>query len=171
MEKEGTITNSGGTVQWRYAGVKPPGQARPDLEILDEVFRRVRKLYEGSIDPKDAPILKADWRYAKASLAEDVLKEISGRAWKDLPEKGLKAGDLVKGLAELDFQGGATSSGAWIYAGCFARGKNLTKRRDPKDPTGLGLNPGFAWTWPGNMKILYNRASCDAEGQPMPARD
>src|SRR5512138_1294137 len=170
MEKEGSITNSGGTVQWRYAGVKPPGEARPDLEIIDEVFRRVRKLYEGSSDPKDAPILKAEWSYGKETLAEDVLKEISGRAWKDLPEKGLEAGDLVKGIGELDLHG-ATSSGTWIYAGCFARGKNLTKRRETYDPTGLGLNQGFAWTWPGNMKILYNRASCDAEGKPMPARD
>jgi len=170
MEKEGSITNSGGSVQWRYAGVKPPGEARPDLEVIDEVFRRVRDLYEGSTDPKDAPILKAAWSYRKDTLPEDVLKEINGRAWVDLPDKGLKAGDLVRKIGDLDLHG-KTSSGTWIYAGCFAGGTNLTKRRDPKDPTGLGLSPGFAWTWPGNMKILYNRASCDAEGQPMPARD
>jgi formate dehydrogenase major subunit len=170
MEKEGTITNSGGMVQWRYAGVKPPGQARPDLEIIDEVFRRVRDLYRGSSDPKDAPLLRAAWDYRKESLAEDVLKEINGRAWKDFPEKGLRAGDLVRRIGDLEHDG-STSSGAWIYAGCFAGGKNLTKRRDANDQEGLGLNTGFAWTWPGDMKILYNRASCDAEGKPMPARD
>jgi formate dehydrogenase major subunit len=170
MEKEGTISNSGGMVQWRYAGVKPPGQARPDIDVIDEVFRRVRDLYRGSTDPKDAPILRAAWSYRKDALAEDVLKEINGRAWKDLPEKGLKAGDLVKGPGELAHDG-TTSSGAWIYAGCFARGENLTKRRKAKDPSGLGLNSGHAWTWPSDMKILYNRASCDAEGRPMPARD
>ena len=171
MEKEGTLTNSGGMVQWRYAGVKPPGQARPDLEVIDEVFRRVRDLYRGSTHPKDAPILRASWSYRKGSLAEDVLKEINGRAWKDLPEKGLKAGDLVRRVRDLDWHG-STSSGVWIYAGCFGGGENLTKRRDPKDdPSGLGLNPKYAWTWPDNMKILYNRASCDAEGKPMPARD
>ena len=171
MEKEGTITNSGGMVQWRYAGVKPPGAARPDLEVIDEVFRRVRKLYEGSKDAKDAPILKASWSYRRESLAEDVLKEISGRTWADFPAKGLKNGDLVRRVGELEGDG-STSSGAWIYAGCFGGGENLTKRRDPKDhPSGLGLNPGYAWTWPDNMKILYNRASCDAEGKPMPARD
>jgi formate dehydrogenase major subunit len=170
MEKEGTISNSGGMVQWRYAGVKPPGQARPDIEIIDEVFRRVRDLYHESSDPKDAPILRAAWSYRKDTLAEDVLKEINGRAWSDLPEKGLKAGDLVRAPSDLAHDG-ATSSGAWIYAGCFAGGENLTKRRKSKDPSGLGLNPGYAWTWPSDMKILYNRASCDAEGRPMPARD
>jgi formate dehydrogenase major subunit len=170
MEKEGTISNSGGSVVWRYAGVTPPGEARPDLEVIDEVFRRVRDLYAGSSDPKDAAILKAAWSYGKETLAEDVLKEINGRAWKDLPAKGLASGDLVRRLADLEPDGG-TSTGAWIYVGCFAGGVNLTKRRDRKDPSGLGLNQGFAWTWPGNMKILYNRASCDADGKPMPARD
>ena len=171
MEKEGTITNSGGMVQWRYAGVKPPGQARPDLAVIDEVFRRIRELYRGSTDPKDAPILRAAWDYRRDSAAEDVLREINGRAWKELPEKGLAAGDLVRRIGDLE-PDGSTSSGTWIYAGCFAGGVNLTKRRDPKDvAAGIGLNRGFAWTWPGNMKILYNRASCDAEGKPMPARD
>ena len=31
--------NSGGMVQWRHAAVKPPGQAKPDGEIVDYVFR------------------------------------------------------------------------------------------------------------------------------------
>src|SRR6185369_6897752 len=129
MEKDGTVTNSGGLLQWRYAGVKPPGQARPDLEIIDEVFRRVRDLYKGSTEAKDAAILKASWNYPKDTLAEEVLKEINGRAWKDVPAKNLKGGDLVKGIGALEADG-STSSGAWIYAGCFGGGKNYTKRRD-----------------------------------------
>jgi len=174
MEKEGCLSNSGGLVQWRYAGVKPPGQARSDLEVIDEVFRRVRDLYKGSSDPRDAALLKANWSYPKDGLAEAVLQEINGRAWKEVPAKQLKAGDLVAGIGELQADG-STSSGAWIYAGCFGRGKNLTKRRDFRAErlkhVGITLNSTYAWTWPGNMKILYNRASCDAQGQPMPARD
>ncbi|HVI24297.1 MAG TPA: formate dehydrogenase subunit alpha, partial [Myxococcales bacterium] len=174
MEKEGSLSNSGGLVQWRYAGVKPPGQAKPDLEVIDTVFRRVRDLYKDSTDPRDAAILNANWHYGKESLAEDVLKEISGRAWKDVPAKNLEQGDLIARIRELEADG-STSSGAWIYAGCFARGKNLTKRREMRAerlrPLGIALNSDYAWTWPDNMKILYNRASCDADGQPMPARD
>jgi len=134
----------------------------------------VRDLYKTSTDPKDAAILKAVWNYPKEGMAEAVLKEISGRAWKDMPDKSLKNGDLVKGIGELQADG-STSSGAWIYAGCFGRGKNLAKRRDFRAErlkrVGITLNSTYAWTWPGNMKILYNRASCDADGQPMPARD
>jgi formate dehydrogenase major subunit len=165
MEKNGTISNSGGMVQWRHAAVKPPGQAKPDGEIVDLVFRRVRDLVKDSADPKDEIIKKSLWTY---TTAEDVLREINGRALRDIPSAGLKAGDLVNKVADLQGDG-STSSGAWIYAGVFAGGVNLSKRRDSlTDPGGLGLFPNFAWTWPNNMRILYNRASCDRHGKPYP---
>jgi formate dehydrogenase major subunit len=165
MEKNGTISNSGGMVQWRHAAVKPPGQAKPDGEIVDLVFRKVRDLVKDSREPRDEIIKKAFWTYTSA---EDVLREINGYALRDNPETGLKAGDLVRKVSDLRADG-STSSGAWIYAGVFANGENLSKRRDSKtDPGGLGLYPGFGWTWPNNMRILYNRASCDRHGNPYP---
>jgi len=168
MEKNGTIANSGGMVQWRYAAVKPPGQAKPDGEIVDLVFRRVRDLVHDSTDPKDEIIKEASWSYA---TAEDVLREINGRALRDVPEVNLKAGDLVNRVADLQSDG-STASGAWIYAGVFGGGVNHSKRRDSTtDPGGLGLYPNFAWTWPNNMRILYNRASCDRHGKPYPGSE
>src|SRR4029079_6977163 len=44
MEKNGTISTSGGMVQWRHAAVKAPGQAKPDGEILELHFRQDRHL-------------------------------------------------------------------------------------------------------------------------------
>ncbi len=159
MEKDGTITGSGRLVQWRYAGVNPPGKAKSDLEIFDTLFNKLRDLYKGSNDPKDAPIVKAAWNYPAKDRAEAVLKEIGGFDF--------ATGQPVNGIADLK-DDGTTSSGAWIYAGVFKGGKNLSKRRDSKtDPSGLGIYPNFAWTWPGNMHILYNRASCDEKGQPL----
>ena len=165
MEKNGTISNSGGMVQWRHAAVKPPGESKPDGEIVDLVFRRVRELVKDSADRKDEIIKKSFWTYTSA---EDVLREINGRALRDIPGNNLKSGDLVDKVADLQ-PDGSTSAGAWIYAGVFARGVNLSKRRDSRtDPGGLGLYPNFAWTWPNNMRILYNRASCDRHGKPYP---
>ena len=165
MEKNGTISNSGGMVQWRHAAVKPPGQAKPDGEIVDLVFRKVRDLVKDSKEPRDEIIRKAFWTY---TTAEDVLREINGYAVRDNPETGLKKGDLVRKVGDLRADG-STSSGCWIYAGVFANGENLSKRRDSTtDPGGLGLYPGFGWTWPNNMRILYNRASCDRNGKPYP---
>jgi formate dehydrogenase major subunit len=162
MEKEGTIAGSGRLVQWRYKAVNPPGNAKEDIEILDAVFKKVRELYKGSTDAKDWPILNAVWAYDGASKAEEVLKEIGG--------KNFKTGELIGGIGDLQGDG-STSSGSWIYAGVFKGGKNLTKRRDNKtDPSKLGIYPGFAWTWPGNMHVLYNRASCGKDGQPLPGR-
>ena len=46
-EKEGSISNSGRWVQWRYKAVNPPGEAKPDLEIMDELMRKIKELYEG----------------------------------------------------------------------------------------------------------------------------
>ena len=84
------------------------------------------------------------------------------------PARSSRQGDLVSKVADLQ-PDGSTSSGCWIYAGVFSGGKNLTKRRDSRhDPSGLGLYPEFAWTWPNNMRILYNRASCDRHGKPYP---
>jgi formate dehydrogenase major subunit len=163
MEKNGTITNSGGLVQWRNAAVKPPGKALPDGQVVDYIFRRVRDLVHESREPKDDPIKRAAWTYLSA---EDLLKEMNGFALRDLPESKLKAGDLVTKVADLKGDG-STSSGAWILAGVFAGGVNLSKRRDSQtDPGGLGIYPNFAWTWPNNMRVLYNRASCDRNGKP-----
>ena len=92
-------------------------------------------------------------------MYEAVLQEINGY--------NLKTGEHIKGIAELQ-PDGSTSSGCWVYAGVYGGGKNLSKRKDNKtDPSGLGMYPGFAWSWPGNMKVLYNRASCDAKGRPL----
>ena len=77
MEKNGTISNSGGMVQWRHAAVKPPGEAKPDGEIVDLVFRAVRDLVNDSKEPRDEIIRKAFWTY---TTAEDVLREINGYA-------------------------------------------------------------------------------------------
>jgi formate dehydrogenase major subunit len=160
MEKEGTITGSGRLVQWRHEAVRPPGEAKADLEIIDALFKKVCGLYAGSAEEKDQILKRAVWRYESGpSKAEEVLKEINGT--------NLATGELVGGIGELQGDG-STSSGSWIYAGVFKGGKNLTKRRDNRtDPSKLGIYPGFAWSWPGNMHVLYNRASCDAAGQPL----
>ena len=43
---------------------------------------------------------------------------------------------------------------------------NKAAARDKKDPSGLGLYPGWSFAWPVNRRIIYNRCSVDAQGQP-----
>src|SRR2546429_5297346 len=61
---------------------------------------------------------------------------------------------------------GTTSCGNWIYSGSFTEAGNQTARRDPSDPSNLGIHPGWGWSWPANRRVMYNRASCDVDGKP-----
>jgi formate dehydrogenase major subunit len=165
LEKSGCITHSGRWLQWRDQCVAPPGEARSDLAVIDELFHRIRAYYQDSIAEKDQPIVNAVWDYGQSPDYLAVLQEISGHFWQNnrlLP---------VSQSAQLQSDG-TTSAGCWLYCGAVAEvaGKvvNNTARRDPTDPSELGLHPHWAWSWPNNIRILYNRASCDLEGQPRP---
>lgn len=158
LEKEGSLSNSSRMVQWRYTGIKPVGEAKSDLDMIDLLFNKIRDLYKDSKDPKDEIIKKLIWNYPSENKAEAVLREINGY--------NLKTGELLNGIGEIQADG-TTSAGNWLYAGVFSGNQNLSKRKDNKtDPSGLGLFPGFGWSWPGNMRVLYNRASCDVNGVP-----
>ena len=158
LEKEGTLINSSRLVQWRYAGLEPLGQAKPDIEILDLLFQKIREKYSSSNEDKDKAFKLANWNYPADNRSDAVLKEINGY--------NFKTGKLLNGIGEIQADG-STSSGCWVYAGVYANGENQTLRQDFKTDDGnLGIFPKFAWTWPGNIHILYNRASCDKNGKP-----
>ena len=61
---------------------------------------------------------------------------------------------------------GTTACGCWIYSGCFNEAGNNMARRDNTDPDDAGVFPKWAWSWPLNRRILYNRASADVDGKP-----
>jgi formate dehydrogenase major subunit len=46
----------------------------------------------------------------------------------------------------------------------------MAARRGVKDPSGIGLYPGWAWSWPVNRRIIYNGASVDNKGLPWDAK-
>ncbi len=175
FEKEGSITNSGRWAQWRYRAVKPLGGSLPDSEMMNELYYRVRKLYaaEGGAFPD--PILKLSWNYGFKDLngkirsmdIHAVAKEINGQflADKEIKGKQYKKGDLVPSFAFLQ-DDGSTTSGNWLYCQSYNDAGNNMARRSQKDPSGIGLYPEWAWCWPVNRRILYNRASVNADGKP-----
>ncbi len=163
-EKAGSMTNSSRLIQWKEAALKPLNDVHPDLDMLDHIFKKVRALYAGSTDPKDEPILKANWDYGPHEAEPlKVLQELGG--YNDT------TGKPIASIGEyLAAPVGAVSTGCWIYTGVTPEGQNLADRRGNDDPTGLGLNKDYAFAWPGNIRVLYNRASCDAYGQPVDSR-
>jgi formate dehydrogenase major subunit len=57
-------------------------------------------------------------------------------------------------------------SGNWLYIGMYTDAGNLSQRRSNADPSGVGRYSDWAFSWPANRRILYNRCSADAEGKP-----
>ena len=64
---------------------------------------------------------------------------------------------------------GSTTCGCWIYSGCFANDENQTARRKPHWEQSW-VAPEWAWAWPSNRRLLYNRASADPNGKPWSER-
>lgn len=174
FEKEGSVTNSGRWLQWRWKAVDPPGEARDDARILNEVMLRLRKRYADKGGAFPDPILKMTWDYGAQRVdTAKVAKEVSGYAVKDLlDDKGAvvaKAGDQVANFVVLR-DDGSTACGNWIYSGSWTQAGNMMARRNPADKSGIGLYSEWAWNWPVNRRILYNRASVDPEGRPWDSR-
>lgn len=76
LEKEGSLTSGSRLVQWQPRVLRPAGQARPDLAIIDGLFRAVRRLYASSAAAKDKPLLDATWDYGRPAAAAEVVREI-----------------------------------------------------------------------------------------------
>lgn len=179
-EETGTFTNSSRIIAWKEKAVDPPGEAKPDSEIMSRLFMKLRAMYAKDGGKLPEPIAALNWPYVNpnAPSASEVLREISGRALADVfaplppdakpgtpPQLLVKAGDQLAGFAQLR-DDGTTACGNWIYSGCFSQAGNLTQRRDLSDPTGLGVYPNWGYSWPANRRILYNRASADKDGKP-----
>jgi formate dehydrogenase major subunit len=170
-EKDGTFVNSARWLQWKNAAVPPPGDCRLDQDILADIFLKIRELYKKEGGKFPDPIVHASWSYTlpnHPSLSE-IAKELNGKAVVDISDDktgvSLKAGQQLPGFAMLR-DDGTTMCGNWIYSGSWTEAGAMLQRRGTEDPSGLGIYPNWAWSWPANRRVLYNRASCDVSGKP-----
>jgi formate dehydrogenase major subunit len=175
-EKDGTFVNSARWIQWKWKAVDPPGEAKPDQEIIARIFLKVRELYERDGGTYPDPVRSLNWWYSNPTnpSLDEVCREINGWALEDVKDA---TGAIVKRKGQqlsafLDTRAdGTTLSGNWLYIGMYTDQGNLTQRRTIADPSGLGQYPDWTFSWPANRRILYNRCSADAQGRPWdPAR-
>lgn len=172
-EKPGTILNSGRWLQWRYEAVKPWDEAKPDYEICDLLYKELARLYkeEGGANPD--PILKMKWDYYVDDKMDPraVCMALNGYrvAGSSIPDAKV---DLCKGYSELQADG-STACAMWIYSGFWNNKEDILNpaaqpigRRDNYDASHVGLFSNWAYSWPDNRRILYNRASSDPQGKP-----
>ncbi len=196
FEKEGSVSNSGRWVQWRYKAVEPPEQAMPDLDMMIRLFKRIRQLYQNEGGAFPDPILKLGWEYNEEEEPDVVAREMNGYALTaDVPKSGApgtfyQVGELIDWFNDLQTDG-RTSSGNWLHCGQYTKASaadqanyadlittvngipsiNKARKRNNVDssPKQVGLYSDWSWCWPRNRRIIYNRAAVDLDGKPWDA--
>ncbi len=161
-EKEGSISNSGRLILWHNKATDPRGKSRSMGQIMIDIMNEVIDLYDDEGGKFPEPIVNLNW-YKKYD-AEEIAKRINGQF-----TSGPNKGKQLSGFTDFA-DDGSTASLNWLYAGSFtSEDGNRMKRRSLKQTPlqkAIGIFPNFAWCWPMNRWILYNRASVDRNGQP-----
>jgi formate dehydrogenase major subunit len=168
VEKDGTFTNTQRLLQWHDKAREAPGQCQSDLTFTYRLGQRIREKLAAdpaaAADARNRPLLDLTWDYPtegpKGEVdADAVLREING--WD-------ADGNALGIYTELRADG-STACGCWIYCGCYADGVNQTRRRTPGYEQDSYAHE-WAWAWPDNRRILYNRASAKPDGTPWSER-
>ena len=167
FEKEGSITNSGRWMQWRYKAADGPGDAKEDLWMLTKLTHKLQELYATDGGPNAEAITRLTWDYGDPPDVHKVAKEINGY--------DLTTGKLMDSFGGLK-DDGTTTAGNWLYTNSYVEPEkepdapvpgNRASRRDlTPGPFDIGLYRKWAWCWPVNRRIIYNRASVDLNGVP-----
>ena len=172
-EDTGSLTNSARWLQWHWAGGTPPGEAKSDVWIMAQLGQRLKALYQKEGGTFPDPIVNLTWNYKDPGdpTPEELAKELNGSVLETVTDPAdstkvlLEKGKQLGSFAVLR-DDGTTACGSWIYSGCFNEAGNNMARRDNTDPDNAGVFGKWAWSWPLNRRILYNRASADVSGKP-----
>jgi formate dehydrogenase-N alpha subunit len=172
-EEDGSLVSSSRVLQWHWKGADPPGEAKSDIEIMAGIFLKLRELYQKEGGAFPDPVLNVTWNHAipSAPSPQEIAREFNGKALDDLMDPKdktkvvRKAGEQLDGFGQLT-DDGKTACGCWLFSGAWPEKGNLMARRDNSDPSGLGNTLNWAYSWPANRRVLYNRASCDPSGKP-----
>ncbi|SEJ30255.1 formate dehydrogenase major subunit [Propionispira arboris] len=158
MEKDGSATNTSRWLQIRYKSVEPIADSKEDSVMIHLLVEELKRLYaEDANAVFPDPIRDLTWGYGgEHHDTERVFREMNG--WTVGDKKQLSGFAQLKG-------DGSTASGNWIYCGMYPPEGNLARRRIP-EKSGIGIHAQWAWAWPMNRRILYNRAGCDLAGKP-----
>ncbi len=164
-EKDGSFTNTQRLLQWHWKAVEPKGDCRSELWFYFHLGKRIKSLLKDSKQSRDDLVKWLKWDYQTHSAiqepdAEQVLKEIGGF---DVTTR-----EPLDSYPKLQ-EDGSTACGCWIYCGVYKDGENQAARKKPHWEQSY-VAPDWAWAWPANRRILYNRASADPDGNPWSER-
>ncbi|UXD21682.1 formate dehydrogenase [Ignicoccus pacificus DSM 13166] len=175
-EKEGSITNSNRWLQWSDRVALPPGDAKPDLWIMVKLYERLRQdgivrlpseeagknkeevtvihpytkekivMYERPIEPYMDYSYPSQWEDFSEVNPRIVYREIDAAVdlyngmydWAHMYPLAKRRVAQPRSVKEVD---GLLDSGALKH---------------PNTNTPLRLYKDWGWSWPKNVRILYN---------------
>ena len=170
-EKEGSATNSGRLMQWRDKACNPPGDARDEVQILEDLGAAIITADVGA-SPQLASLAWPAGPLLTGTTTEKVAKECNGYALATYNPSGYPAvtytaGQQIDTFFHLD-SAENSACGNWLFCGTWQKTQNaLTlnynqmKNRRPIDdhPQQIGIYRNWGYSWPVNRRIIYNRAS------------
>jgi len=159
-ERDGSKANSGRWIQWTWQCQEPPGDAKSDLWIVNELFKKLKGLYEAEGGTVPEPITQMKWDYDNENGEIDIVK-----VCKDINGYYVADDSLVTNFVALE-DNGLTACGNWLYSGYYNNYDNPATKNRVREKEGIGSHLGWSFAWPLNRRIVYNRASADLEGNP-----
>jgi len=172
-EYDGSFTNTFRMLQWHFKAAEPPGDCRSDMWFTHQLAKRLKALYADSKLARDRGFLNLTWDFDSEDPRErergdpdsaKILKEINGYY-------SAEPGKHLGGFNDLK-DDGSTTCASWIYCGVFPSPDNNRSASRQPDPPGTpgGAHLGWAYCWPANRRVMYNRASADPQGRPWSER-
>lgn len=162
-EKDGCFTNTQRLIQFREQAVEPPGDARSETWFMVHLGRRLKAKAAALAGRRYEALQKLTWDYPTHGVRQEprvteVIKEING--WKTADRQQLTR------YADLK-DDGSTACGCWIYCGIHP--EEHVNKADGKHSNDY-LGHGWGFSWPNDIRILYNRCSARPDGRPWSER-
>jgi formate dehydrogenase major subunit len=174
-EMEGSFTNTQRWVQWHEKAADPPGDCRSDAWFTHQLALRLKRLYADSTLPRDQGFKNLVWDYDYDPGAYPAGSRILGepdlhKVLREINGFRTDTGEHLAGFGDLK-DDGSTTCASWIYSGVMPRPDlNRAQNRQPDPDNKPGSHLNWAYSWPANRRIFYNRASARPDGQPWSER-
>ena len=136
-----------------------PATERSDLWFIYHLGRRIRERLAGSADERDRPVLDLTWAYPDRGCERRAVGRRGARGDQRLERRRR---DALRATPKP-----ATTARPRAAAGSTAAATRTGSTRPHVARPACEQNwtgSDWAWAWPANRRILYNRASADPRG-------
>ncbi len=169
VERSGSITNTGRWIQWRWKAADPPGECKPELEYLTELYERIRfVLKKAGIKLPSEKFGEENGVVVKRTIGGVDLPVNPELAWpsrfgrdpesiyKEIGAKSIKVGNttLFQSAANVLYRNSYDPEARPDIDGIMPKRRDI-RPVDEQDAK-YGYFKNWAWSWMDNQRILYN---------------